>query len=118
MNAALRAHKEMMKSFPRQGAGLDASVDSSDTGYTVNARPAEANGRKKKNAASKSLLNDDVVDGLASGGLGKNGNVDGVTGTPENATKAASGPEGVDGLQNGTTNGVNGHANGTANGAH
>lgn len=31
---ALRKHKMIAKSFPRQGAGLEAYVDSSDTGYT------------------------------------------------------------------------------------
>ena len=121
MCQALRKHKEIMKSYPRNGTGLEAFVDSSDTGYTKNAKPAEktkgTNGTKQ-NPAAKSLINDDVEDGLRSGGLGQNGNVDGVTGNAENATNAASGPEGVDGMQYGTTNGVNGHANGTTNGAH
>lgn len=112
LNAALRKHKEIMKSYPREGAGLEASVDAGDTGYTDNSKAVEG-GSSKKNIASKSVINDDVVDGLAPGGLGQNGNVDGKTGNKENAVKAASGPEGVDGLQNGTTNGVNGHANGT-----
>jgi len=103
-----------MKSYPRNGEGLEASVDSSDTGYTVNNKPAEGAG-KTKNLADKSVINDDVTDGLAKGGLGAH-NLDGVTGNPENARKAASGPEGVDGLQNGTTKGVNGLANGNTNG--
>lgn len=33
MVTALRAHKALMKSYPREGAGLEASVDGSDTGY-------------------------------------------------------------------------------------
>jgi 3-dehydroquinate synthase len=41
MNDALRRHKELMKEYPRQGAGLDAYVDSSDTGYTINDKPVE-----------------------------------------------------------------------------
>jgi 3-dehydroquinate synthase len=41
MNAALRKHKELMKDYPRQGAGLDAFVDASDTGYTLNDVPVE-----------------------------------------------------------------------------
>lgn len=41
MNDALRRHKELMKEYPRQGAGLDAYVDSSDTGYTINNKPVE-----------------------------------------------------------------------------
>ncbi|CAJ2511434.1 Uu.00g070590.m01.CDS01 [Anthostomella pinea] len=31
---ALRKHKEMAKTYPREGAGVEAYVDSSDTGYT------------------------------------------------------------------------------------
>ena len=34
MDDALRRHKELMKEFPRNGEGLDAYVDASDTGYT------------------------------------------------------------------------------------
>lgn len=34
MNAALKKHKELMKEYPRNGEGLEAYVDSSDTGYT------------------------------------------------------------------------------------
>ena len=34
MFAALRQHKEVMKQYPRNGEGLEAFVDSSDTGYT------------------------------------------------------------------------------------
>ena len=41
MNAALRRHKEIMKQYPRNGAGLDAFVDASDTGYTLNDTPVE-----------------------------------------------------------------------------
>ena len=41
MNAALQRHKQLMKEYPRQGAGIDAFVDSSDTGYTLNEKPIE-----------------------------------------------------------------------------
>lgn len=41
MNAALRRHKELMKEYPRNGEGLEAFVDSSDTGYTENAKMEE-----------------------------------------------------------------------------
>jgi len=109
MAECLRKHKEMMKSFPREGAGLEAFVDSSDTGYTVNNKAAEG-GAQTKNIASKSLINDDVKDGLNNGGL-----VNGAaTQDKKAATNAASGPEGVDGLANGS----NGLANGKANGTH
>lgn len=33
MVAALRKHKALVKSYPREGAGLEAYVDGSDTGY-------------------------------------------------------------------------------------
>lgn len=41
LNAALRKHKEIMKGYPRNGEGLEAFVDSSDTGYTTNKQPVE-----------------------------------------------------------------------------
>lgn len=99
MNAALRKHKEIMKSYPRQGLGIDAFVDSSDTGYTVNAKPVE--GKVTKNKASKSVINDDAADGT---------NVDGKMASQKEAKKFASGPEGVDGCDcvNGNSKGTNG----------
>ena len=36
MHSVLRRHKELMKQFPRNGEGLEAFVDASDTGYTEN----------------------------------------------------------------------------------
>jgi len=36
LNAALRRHKEIMKLYPRNGEGLEAFVDASDTGYSEN----------------------------------------------------------------------------------
>ena len=33
-----------MKSYPRNGEGLEAFVDASDTGYTMNDQPVEQNG--------------------------------------------------------------------------
>jgi 3-dehydroquinate synthase len=36
MHSVLRRHKQIMKQFPRNGEGLDAFVDASDTGYTEN----------------------------------------------------------------------------------
>ena len=36
MNAALRRHKQIMQNYPRNGEGLEAYVDASDTGYTEN----------------------------------------------------------------------------------
>lgn len=34
LTAALHTHKQIVKEYPRQGAGIEAYVDSSDTGYT------------------------------------------------------------------------------------
>ncbi|ORY00027.1 hypothetical protein BCR34DRAFT_668341 [Clohesyomyces aquaticus] len=46
INKALRRHQGIMKEYPRQGAGIEAYVDASDTGYTLNDVPVEklANG--------------------------------------------------------------------------
>lgn len=41
MNDALNRHKELMKEYPRNGEGLEAYVDASDTGYTENAKMEE-----------------------------------------------------------------------------
>ncbi|KAG9889281.1 Dehydroquinate synthase-like protein, partial [Aureobasidium melanogenum] len=96
MNAALKKHKEIMKSYPREGKGLEAHVDSSDTGYTVNNKSVENNAT---NSASKSVINDDVKDGVNPAGK-------------KTAEKMASGPEGVNGVSNPTTNGANSLAQG------
>jgi 3-dehydroquinate synthase len=56
MNAALRKHKELMKAYPREGAGLDAYVDASDTGYTLNDVPVE-----------EAMKNPEVANGLSNG---------------------------------------------------
>lgn len=53
MNEALRRHKEIMKQYPRNGEGLDAFVDASDTGYTVNDVPVE-----------KSITNDSKINAV------------------------------------------------------
>lgn len=121
--AALRQHKEIMKGYPRKGEGLEAFVDSSDTGYTMNNEPVETNGvSKAANGVSKlSVVNDDTKpDSQPNGHAVMNGLApDGVAAmASETAKSHASGPEGVDGMRNGVTNGVNGHANGYANGGH
>ncbi|KAF7197317.1 Demethyl-4-deoxygadusol synthase [Pseudocercospora fuligena] len=115
MNAALRKHKEVCKTYPRNGEGLEAFVDSSDTGYTLNEAPVETNGIS--NGLKKiNVLNDDTTEMNGTNG-NANGHTNGVlVNGVKSATKAASGPEGVDGLQkqpNGTVNGTNG-----VNGVH
>ncbi|KAF4636173.1 hypothetical protein G7Y89_g1924 [Cudoniella acicularis] len=84
MNSALRRHKELMKDYPRNGEGLEAYVDASDTGYTENPKMEE--GRVVENAAKKAGLQN-----YASGHI-------------EN---------GVDGIQD-TSSKVNGRINGSA----
>jgi len=56
MNVALRKHKGLMKSYPRNGEGIDAYVDASDTGYTLNDVPVE-----------EALKNPKVANGLSNG---------------------------------------------------
>lgn len=109
MNAALRKHKEMMKNYPRNGEGIEAFVDASDTGYTMNGVAAEyTNGTNgHTNGTKPSVLNDDAKNGT--NGVEKANGV--KTNGIKAATKHASGPEGVDGMQNGmqNTSVTNGH---------
>ena len=119
MFTALRKHKEIMKSYPRNGEGLEAFVDASDTGYTMNGVAAEyTNGHA--NGMKANVINDDVRKSengeMLNGSNGTNGT---STSDKKVAIKHASGPEGVDGLQNGNgvTNGATNGTNGT-NGSH
>ncbi|KAE9964025.1 hypothetical protein BLS_008717 [Venturia inaequalis] len=62
MNAALHRHKQIVKEYPRQGAGLDAFVDASDTGecpageaehdHVVVKNPLNSNGVKDINGSN------------------------------------------------------------------
>lgn len=84
MALVLQKHKQMMKDYPRQGEGLEAYVDGSDTGYT-----------------DLTQENLSVMEAVKQNGdaVKKNG-----------AIPVANG---ANGATNGSTNGVNGHANGT-----
>ena len=124
MFAALRKHKEVVKNYPRNGEGLDAFVDASDTGYTMNNRPVEEalNGHANGNGASNGVARKTVVnDNTSTNGYANGGPVQDVL-SKKVAMHHASAPEGVDGLQkNGVANGNinvfvngNGHANGSA----
>jgi 3-dehydroquinate synthase len=82
MNSALRRHKELMKEYPRNGEGIEAYVDSSDTGYTENAKMEEE--RIIENAAKKAGLLNGVnghvergIDSVASSGFKANGFING-----------------------------------------
>lgn len=117
MYAALKHHKSIMKNYPRNGEGLEAFVDASDTGYTVNGEPVELNGSSNGHT-HLNVLNDDVKDN----GVVPNGRAN-VVGKKTNgiakATQHALGPEGVDGLQNGAVDvAPNEHANGITNGVN
>ncbi|KAF2765163.1 3-dehydroquinate synthase [Teratosphaeria nubilosa] len=109
--SALRKHKEIMKEYPRQGAGLEAFVDSSDTGYTVNGQQAvESKSNVASGALKKSVINDDAS---------TNGHANGAK--PQHAVKHAAGVDSDSALTNGSVNkqtngvnGTNGHVNGHA----
>ncbi|KAK5071924.1 hypothetical protein LTR64_004298 [Lithohypha guttulata] len=114
MYAALRKHKEIMKNYPRNGEGLEAFVDSSDTGYTMNGIAAEFTKNKTNGGSKTKVINDDVTNGTqVNGANGVNGShatngTNGTNGTKTNgvaaANKHATAPEGVDGMQNGNAN--------------
>ena len=100
LNAALRRHKDLMKEYPRNGEGLEAYVDASDTGYTENNKP-EIKAVEAAAAKAGSLNGNGVI----RGGIVSNGHVNGINGVKE---KLANGNGAVDGL----TNGTNGFTNG------
>jgi len=113
LNNALRKHKEIMKEYPRNGEGLEAFVDGSDTGYTLNDVSPEFKSKGVSEELKSVVINDDV----------SNKNVNGLS---NGAAKAHSaGAEGKsqenDGLKNGLASKVNGaatngHTNGQTNG--
>lgn len=106
---ALRTHKKLMKAYPREGAGLEAFVDASDTGYTMNDVPAEhLAGNGVSSALKKTIINDDVSNGT---GSAKNLAVKNAAGADTdgfvNGNGQVNGSNGING-----TNGTNGHTNG------
>jgi 3-dehydroquinate synthase len=123
--AALRRHKEVVKGYPRNGEGLDAFVDASDTGYTMNNKPVEDSMDGSNGAAKKNLVvHDDSANGHANGnGIVNGGPVTDIL-SKKDALHHASAPEGVDGLQKDGVNGskinvyVNGYSNGVNGSAH
>ena len=84
--AALRKHKEIMKGYPRNGEGLEAYVDASDTGYTQNDVAIEE-AMQKDSVAEK--LSNGKADGLANGQKQANNGI----------------PAGLQGIANGYSNG-------------
>lgn len=117
LNAALRAHKELMKSFPRGGEGIDAFVDASDTGYTVGGKPIE-NGQTATTNGHTPTMN-----GHTSNGVQSNGHdpvpkkvINGVTTAVKIAANEEEPQFPLENGVNGVANGINGHTNGVVNG--
>lgn len=89
MHHVLRRHKEILKQFPRNGEGLEAFVDASDTGYTEN------NYNESK-----------AIEQAATTAGNLNGHLNGANGMTN----------GVNGHTNGHGNGSEAHTNGKTNG--
>ncbi len=106
LNAALRKHKKLMREYPRNGEGIEAFVDASDTGYTEN-NQSEVKAVEKAAAKAGSLNGN----GHVNGGIVANGHVNGhVNGVNDMKKHLSNGQNGyVDGL----TNGTNGFTNGS-----
>ncbi|KAK6596261.1 3-dehydroquinate synthase [Botrytis cinerea] len=109
MNQALHRHKELMKEYPRNGEGIEAFVDASDTGYTENAKMEEE--RIIEMAAKKA----GQMNGTNGHANGTNGHTKGTNGHANGTNGHANGTNGHANGTNGHTNGTNGHVNG-ANG--
>ena len=111
MVAALKRHKEIMHEYPRNGEGIEAFVDASDTGYTENSKAEvnaleEAAGEAGSLNGAKDVKGGKLLNGHTNGlSNGING-VNGTTGRAGIKEKLANG--GIDGI----TNGVNGFTNG------
>ncbi|MCJ1392543.1 hypothetical protein MMC18_005411 [Xylographa bjoerkii] len=98
LNDALRRHKELMKEYPRNGEGLEAYVDASDTGYTENNKQEVQALEKAAEEAGSLNGNGDIH-----GGKVGNGESNGTNGIQEKM---------ANGSVNGLTNGINGFTNG------
>jgi 3-dehydroquinate synthase len=87
LQTVLKKHQEIVRKLPRQGEGLEAYVDASDTGYT--------------DLASEQI------------GVEQAAKQAGLLGEKQSVKAGLKGVDGVDGVNgNGHANGVNGHANG------
>lgn len=104
LNAALLRHKKLMKEYPRNGEGLEAYVDASDTGYTDNNEP-EVKALEEAAVEAGNLNGTGLIHGgtVADGKLARSNGPDGVRG------KLA----GAKGDAYGLSNGVNGFVNGS-----
>lgn len=102
LNAALRRHKELMKEYPRNGEGLEAYVDASDTGYTESTVPEVEALEAAAEEAGKLNANGVIHGGSVANGL-SNGHSNGVMDLQDKLTH---------GFSEGLTNGANGFTNG------
>jgi len=98
LNDALRRHKKLMKEYPRNGEGLEAYVDASDTGYTDNNKQEVQALEKAAEEAGSLNGNGHVIGGRAENGVSN--------GTNDIKQKMANGSA------KGLTNGMNGFTNG------
>ncbi|KAK0833819.1 hypothetical protein LTR73_001582 [Friedmanniomyces endolithicus] len=115
MAAALRKHKQVMKGYPRKGEGLEAFVDSSDTGYTLNDKPVEKETNGASEGLQKMVINDDAAE--TNGGLGAKDAVKHAAGVDADSAITNGDVNGkTNGTTNGTSNGTNGATNGETNG--
>ncbi|KAK0512719.1 hypothetical protein JMJ35_004736 [Cladonia borealis] len=106
LNAALKKHKKLMREYPRNGEGIEAFVDASDTGYTEN-NQSEVKAVEKAAAKAGSLNgNGHIKGGIVANGHA-NGHVNGVNDTKKHLTN------GQNGYADGLTNGTNGFTNGS-----
>ncbi|KAL9026560.1 MAG: hypothetical protein Q9196_004791 [Gyalolechia fulgens] len=106
LTVALRRHKEIMKDYPRNGEGLEAFVDASDTGYTENNRK-EAEALEAAAAKAGSLNGSMNGDRVVQGGKIMNGQADGANGHANGVAEKLA-----NGSAEGLTNGFNGFTNG------
>jgi 3-dehydroquinate synthase len=111
MNAALKRHKELMKEYPRNGEGLEAYVDASDTGYTENAkaeeeRIAEAAAKKASKLDGANSHINGHANGNINGGLNGSAKVNGVAKTNGALSNGTSGNH-VDGFSQTLSSGTN-----------
>lgn len=115
LNNALRKHKEIMKQYPRNGEGIEAFVDSSDTGYTLNDVSPEAKAKGVSAELKSVVINDDSSSSNGVNGLSNGSAKAHAAGAEGNSQQNDSLKNGIASKVNGV-NGVNGHTNGLTNG--
>lgn len=118
LNAALRRHKQIMQGYPRHGEGLEAFVDSSDTGYTENNKTevdALEAAAEKAGSLNESMNGTNVVHGgkVMNGVNGHdNVHVNGHSNGHSNGQSSGVAEKLANESAKGLTNGTNGLTNG------